>query len=127
MNTSPQLLVTAVKMVAALGIVLLGMLLVYYLTRRLTNIGGRTPKSNLIRVLSNHYLGMKKSICLVQVPGAVLVVGISSDAMRLLTKIEDPAVLEKLHPEPASALAPNFSDYLQKLLQRVKPSPKNPE
>jgi flagellar biogenesis protein FliO len=50
-------------------------------------------KNNRIQVLESHYLGVKKAIALVKVPGSVLVVGLSADRVSLLSKIEEAEVL----------------------------------
>jgi flagellar protein FliO/FliZ len=42
-----------------------------------------------IHVLESHYMGVKKTISLVQVPGKVLVLGISGDRINLLDTLDD--------------------------------------
>jgi flagellar biogenesis protein FliO len=56
---------------------------------------GRFAKKNLsrngrmIEVLSTHYLGPKKSIAVVRVAGRILVLGVSNDAINLITQLPD--------------------------------------
>ena len=106
-------------MLAALGIVLGGLLVVFYFTKRALrrDVGG--SKEQLIKVISSQYIGIKKSISLVAVPGSVLVVGVSNDRISLLTKIDDNAVMDALY-QNASQVSPSFSDYLQRLTDRFK-------
>lgn len=99
MNYTPDLISTALKMTTALAIVLGGLLIFYYLTKRILkkDIGG--SKDKLIRVLENSYIGVKKNISLVKVPGAVLVLGVTSDNICLLCKIKDEDIPDKHIPK----------------------------
>ena len=72
----------------------------------------------MIRVLASQYIGMKKNISLVQVPGAILVIGITGDSIRLLTRIDDPEVLEGFHDSQNEHTIPSFSDQLNKITRR---------
>jgi flagellar biogenesis protein FliO len=60
----------------------------------------------------------------VEVPGAVLVLGVSNDTIALLTKIEDPGVLDGIKQE-TSRITPSFSDHLQRLTTRFKQAKNN--
>ena len=119
MNVPPDFTSSALTTLAALAIVLLGLGLLYVAARRFLQRGIAGPANQPIRVLSSHFVGVKKSIALVQVPGAVLVVGITSERMNLLDKIEDPVLLDQLRSgeedEPSG-----FSAQLNKLTERFK-------
>jgi flagellar protein FliO/FliZ len=119
MNTAPDLVSSAMQMLTALGIVVGGLLVVFYLLRRFLkrDIGG--GKGRLIRVIASQYIGIKKNIALVEVPGTILVLGISNDKISLLTKIEDEEVQENLRQE-VSGITPSFSDHLQRLTTRFR-------
>jgi flagellar protein FliO/FliZ len=119
MNTAPNIVSTAIHMLTALGIVLGGLLVVFYFMKRFLkkDVGG--SKEQLIKVISSQYVGIKKNISLVEIPGSILVVGISNDNISLLTKIEDKVVLEGLRQE-SSRVTPSFSDHLQRLTGRLK-------
>jgi len=121
MNMAPDALSTTMQMLTALAIVLGGLLVVFYVMKRFVRRDAGGPGNPLIRIIASQYLGVKKSIALVEVPGTVLVIGISNDSMRLLTKIEDQLVLEAIRQEK-SRLTPSFSDHLQRLLTRFKPT-----
>ena len=119
MNTPPNIASTAIQMLTALGIVLGGLLVVFYFMKRFLkrDVGG--SKEQLIKVISSQYIGIKKNISLVEIPGSVLVVGISNDNISLLTKIEDKVVLDGLRQEKLR-VAPSFSDHLQRLTDKFK-------
>ena len=119
MNAAPDLTMTALKMISALGIVLGGLFIVFYFSKRFMNRDGSGSNQKLIKVLASQYIGVKKNISLVEVPGAVLVLGISNDTIRLLTKIEDQATLDKLRQsETGNPLS--FSDHLNKITSRFR-------
>jgi flagellar protein FliO/FliZ len=119
MNTTPEIVSTAFRMLAALGIVMGGLLVCVYFIKRFIkkNVGG--SKEQLIKVIASQYIGIKKNISLVEIPGSILVVGVSNDNISLLTKIEDEIVLDILRQEN-SRIAPSFSDHLQRLTDRFK-------
>ena len=118
MNATPDMLSTAVKMLVALGLVLGGLGVFFFLAKRVMrkDIGGNQDK--LIQVLANQYLGMKKNISLVQVPGAILILGIAGDSIRLLTKIEDKEILDQFNKQTRRQMTPSFSEHLNKITSR---------
>jgi flagellar biogenesis protein FliO len=118
MNTTPDMLATAFKMLAALGLVLGGLGIFFYLTRRVMRKNSGGYKDQLIRVLASQYVGLKKNISLVEVPGAILVLGISGDTICLLTKIEDKGILDQIQNETSGRVTASFSDHLNKITSR---------
>ena len=112
----PDMTMAAIKMILALIFVLALVWGAYRWTRRTlpaTQAGG---KGRLIKVLANHYLGVKKTITLVEIPGSVLVLGVSSDRVNLLSRIEDPDVLADIRKTTAeTAPLRSFRDQLQRL------------
>ena len=118
MNATPDMLSTAFKMLAALGIVLGGLGIFFFFTKRLMRKDTGRAHDKMIRVLANQYMGIKKSISLIQVPGALLVIGISGDSIRLLTQIEDKDILDQIQKEGTGLIAPSFSDHLNKIKNR---------
>jgi len=119
MNTAPDMASTALQMLTALGVVLGGLILVFYFMKRFLkrDVGG--SKEQLIKVIASQYIGIKKNISLVEIPGSILVVGVSNDNISLLTKIEDKVVLDDLRQEN-SRITPSFSEHLQRLTGRFK-------
>jgi flagellar protein FliO/FliZ len=81
------------------------------------DVGG--SKEQLIKVIASQYIGIKKNISLVEIPGSILVLGVSNDNISLLTKIEDKGVLDFLRQE-SSRMTPSFSDHLLRLTSRFK-------
>ena len=118
MNATPDMLTTTLKMLAALALVLAGLGVFFYFSKRVLqkNLGASGGK--MIRVLASQYIGLKKNIALVEIPGAILVVGIAGDTIRLLTKIDDPSILETIQGPTSERITPSFSDHLNKLTRR---------
>jgi flagellar biosynthetic protein FliO len=106
-------------MLVALGIVLGGLLVIFYFLKRYLKVSGGGSDTKLIRVIASQYIGLKKNITLIKVPGSILVVGVSSDKISLLTKIQDQALIESIQQE-AFGVTPSFSDHLQRLTARFK-------
>jgi flagellar protein FliO/FliZ len=112
----PEITMAAVKMILSLLIVLGLLWAVYRWTRRSLSMGQGGSSGRLIKILANHYLGMKKAITVVEVPGAVLVLGISADRVNLLSRIDDPEVLAAVQKTTGEATpARRFRDQLQRL------------
>jgi len=121
MNTSPDIVSTALQMLTALGIVLGGLLVVFYFMKRFLKRDVGSSKGQVIKVIASQYIGIKKNISLVEIPGSILVVGVSNDNISLLTKIEDKVVLDVLR-QKGSRITPSFSDHLQRLSGKFKPA-----
>jgi flagellar biogenesis protein FliO len=120
MNYHPDLVSTGLKMLTALAIVLGGlMIMLYYAKRRFRNDAGLS-RDKLVRLLGNTYIGVKKHISLVEVPGALLVLGITSDSIRLLTKIENKEILDKMKSYETEKIWPSFSEQLNKISSSFK-------
>ncbi|MBW1901203.1 MAG: flagellar biosynthetic protein FliO [Deltaproteobacteria bacterium] len=120
MNYSPDLISTALKMLVSLGIVLGGLFVTFYFMKRLLNKKMAGSEDKLIRVLANTYIGVKKNISLVEVPGALLVIGITNDNISLLSKIEDEEILNGLRFSNGERGQVSFSDHLHKLSEKLK-------
>ncbi len=120
MNAPPDMLTTALKMVASLGVVLGGLFVVYYLTRRMTRSDGAGTRDRLIRVVANKFIGVKKNICMVEVPGSILILGITNDRITLLREINDGEILERIRQAEGSGSTLTFSDRLNKMVSRIK-------
>lgn len=119
MTTAPDALATTLQMLTALAVVVGALLVAFYLMKRFLKRDAGGSGSPLIRVIASQYIGIKKNIALVEVPGTVLVLGISNDRINLLTKIEDQTVLDGIKENtPRSAVS--FSDHLQRLTTRIK-------
>jgi len=124
MNMAPDMVSNAFQMLAALGIVLGGLLVIFYLMKRFFKRDVGRSKEQLIKVIASQYIGIKKNISIVEIPGSILVVGVSNDNISLLTEIEDKVVLDSLRQEN-SRISPSFSDHLQRLTGRFKQAKTN--
>ncbi|BBO79805.1 hypothetical protein DSCO28_03710 [Desulfosarcina ovata subsp. sediminis] len=113
MNAAPDMLTAGVKMIASLGVVLSLILLMLYGIRKLTRQRVEGPSGKSIRILESHYLGVKKSICLVGVPGKVLVLGVTSDRISLLDTLDETTVSERLPENTTQSFGPMFAERLK--------------
>ncbi|MFZ1984869.1 MAG: flagellar biosynthetic protein FliO [Desulfatitalea sp.] len=93
MSAVPDLTAATLKMVLSLSAILLVLWAAQRWLRRALPAGAVGGRRRWIKVLGSHSMGMKKSIAMVQVPGAILVLGIGSDQIQLLTRIDDPDVM----------------------------------
>ncbi|MDY6880746.1 MAG: flagellar biosynthetic protein FliO [Thermodesulfobacteriota bacterium] len=120
MTNEADLISTSLRMLAALAIVMAALILLYYFVKRRFSAENGRAKGNLIRVIANTYIGLKKNISLVEVPGAILVVGVTNDRISLLSKIEDKEILENLGTHEDGRVLTSFSDHLQKLSSKLR-------
>ena len=119
MSAPPELIPSALKMLAALCAVLGGIFVVLHLLRRLHRPEGGAAQERLVRVLASHPIGAKKSVVLVDVPGCVLVLGVGADQIRPLTRITDPDIRERIRMREPRGTA-SFYDHLLALGARLK-------
>lgn len=117
MNTAPELLPAALKMMAALAMVVGGLFVMVHFTRRYRRPADRTTRQRMVRVVASQAIGVKKTVTLVDVPGCVLVLGVSPDGIRLLSRIEDPETLSRVRAYEG-AVGGSFHDQLARLLAR---------
>lgn len=120
MTSEPDLISTSLRMLAALAIVMAALIILFYFVKRRFSADNGRSKGNLIRVIANTYIGVKKNISLVEIPGAILVVGVTNDRISLLSKIEDKEILENLGTREEDRVLPSFSDHLQKLSSKLR-------
>ncbi len=121
MSYSPDLTLATVKMVLSLALVLAILWGIHRWSRRSLAVGTGVPKGGRwIKVLGNHYLGPKKSITVVQVPGTVLVLGVGTDQVNLLTKIDDPEVLAELAGQDEVKTGRSFREQLQRVTRNLR-------
>ncbi len=113
--TTPPLMADSMKMIAVLVFVVGGLIWLNFYVRRQLH-AGRGRGGRQISVLENAPLGVKKNIALVQVPGAVLVLGVTADRISLLERIDDPEGIQGTAPtRPANAPGRSFKDHLRQL------------
>jgi flagellar biosynthetic protein FliO len=121
MNAVPELLPSTLKMIAALAVVLGGLFVAMHVMRRCLRRSAGPSKAQLVRVVASQPLGLKKSVTLVEVPGCVLVLGVSGDRIQMLTRLDDPQALERVHSHDGQEAA-SFFDHLSRLTLGMKAS-----
>ena len=93
----PNFFYTSLKMLGILIVLTGGLYACLQLVKRLLNAAGSDRKTDqLIRVLNVRSIGIKKQIALVEIPGAVLVIGMTGDRIQLLDKIVDAEILNRI-------------------------------
>lgn len=117
MNYTPDMLSSGLKMTAALVLVLAVVLLAAWVARRY--LGRRTGTSGAgLRILASQYVGVKKNVMLLEVPGSVLVLGIAGERISLLDKIQDPEALKEIRREEPGSPAVSFLAHLNQFRSR---------
>jgi flagellar protein FliO/FliZ len=120
MNTSPDLTITAVKMILALVAILIVLIFVYRLLKRLPLSPIKNDNSGYIRIIENKYLGLKKNLYLVEIPGSILVLGVSNENISYLTEIQNDKIIERNKAENNRTNL-TFSGYIQQFALRKFP------
>lgn len=116
MNYSPDLTMATLKMLLSLAVVLALVWGLSRLAKKKLPMANGGAKAGLIQVLESQCLGIKKSVTLVKVPGSVLVLGVSSDRVSLLSKIEEPELLSGVEADiKARQTGVSFRDQLRRL------------
>ena len=115
MNATPDMLTAGLKMIASLGLVLLLILGLLYGLRKMNRQRFGGAGGGQIQVLESRYMGVKKTISLVSVPGKVLVVGISGDRINLLDTLDEDTVLQQMAPAEKKPFGPMLADRLKQL------------
>jgi flagellar protein FliO/FliZ len=122
--TMPDLITAGVKMIAALGVVLGMIVLLMAVIRKLSSHRIGMASGKRIQVLESHYMGVKKSISLVRVPGKVLVLGISGDRINLLDTlvepVEDGGGGQPMTDSEPKSFAPFLTDQLKNMGSKLK-------
>ena len=120
MSAAPDMLAAGLKMIASLAVVLALILGLLYAMRKISRQRLGAGPGKRIQVLESHYLGVKKTISLVSVPGKVLVLGISGDRINLLETLDETAVDRPMPESPPKAFGSLLSDRLKQLGGGIK-------
>ncbi len=118
MTNDPEFINTLLKMVVFLLLMAGGAAAVLYFFKRVAKSTGHEAKQQLISVLSTKLIAPKKSVSLIHVPGAVLVVGIAGDTLSLLTKIEDRELVDEVLEYTPQPVFPVFLSRFRKTLSK---------
>ena len=120
MNTDPQLITTMVKMISILIILVGGLLAVSWFAKKKLNVPGGISSGKKIKIIENCHLGVKKTISLVQVPGKILVLGITGENLSLLTELNEDAVLSTQTQSETNPSQSSFTKQLKRFSQNLK-------
>jgi flagellar protein FliO/FliZ len=120
MNAYSEILPSLLQMLASLAVVLGGLLLTLWFFKRFVQTRAGGVNNRLIRVLASTAIGLKKNITLVDVPGAILILGVTGDRISLLARIEDPETMRKIRGEIPSKPVIPFGEHLQFFSARLK-------
>jgi flagellar protein FliO/FliZ len=116
MNAMTDLSMAAIKMVISLAVVLAIIWGLYRAAKKNLPMAQNGGHGRMMRVLENQYLGIKKNIAMVQIPGAILVLGVSADKVSLLTQIDDPSIINGITSKLENQRSIlSFKDHLQRL------------
>jgi flagellar biogenesis protein FliO len=125
MNSAPDLATAAIKMLFSLGVVLLIVWGLYRLAKGKLPSHAMGGKTKYIQVVDSQYLGVKKSVVMVKIPGSILVLGVGADNVNLLTQINDPDIVNSISVNSKKQRILGFKDQLNRL---TKPQSKgNPD
>jgi flagellar biogenesis protein FliO len=111
---TPELVTAAMKMIGVLALIVGGLLAFNAYSKRFFKNGFGAAGHKAVRVIENTPLGIKKSIALVKVPGAVLVLGVTHDRISLLNRIDEPT-FEASVETSSTGRGPSFKEHLRRL------------
>lgn len=109
-------LVTLYVVAVFLAVAALAVYALRFLSRRWPGLGS----ARHLRLIEQLYLGPNRMVCLVAVPGRVLVLGVAERSVEVLTVLDDPETVAALQAGTASPVAggASFASRLRQLLGR---------
>lgn len=107
-----DLAASAVKTAGALILILGVIVCLFYLLKRARIGGGSAAGMSRMRILSSLSIAPKRSIALVEIRDEWLVVGVGTDSVTLLTRMDRP----EEQPAPAETTGPQGSQSFRTLL-----------
>ena len=110
---SPELVAAALKMIGVLALIVGGLLAFHMYSKRFLKNGIVGAGQKSVRVLEHTPIGIKKSVTLVRVPGAVLVLGVTNDRITLLERVDGQDYEAFVEVTPSDRM-PSFKEQLQK-------------
>ena len=96
MNLSPEVLPAALKMITLLGAFIVFMAILVYFTKKISKSRIEGTTSELINILENKQIGIKKSVSIIQVPGKLLVLGLTNERINVLSEITDQEIIDRI-------------------------------
>ncbi|EEG07407.1 flagellar biosynthetic protein FliO [Pseudogulbenkiania ferrooxidans] len=114
-TSPPGPLMSLLQVVIGLAIVLLAIVGVAWLFRRLS--GGMLPGSHRLRVVSGLMVGQRERVVIVELEGEWLVLGVTTQAVNLLTRLPRPDDADDAAATPGEP----FARWLKKALNASRP------
>ena len=111
---TPELVAAALKMIGVLVLIVGGLLAFNKYSKRFFKNGVAGAGQKSVQVLEHTAIGIKKSVTLVRVPGAVLVLGVTNDRITLLDRM-DGQDYEAFAVTTPSERMPSFKEHLRTL------------
>lgn len=115
------MLIPMLRTMLSLGVVLAILIFLFYGFKRFAQRGLTGPRNKLISILASQYIGIKKSISIVKIPGALLVLGVTNDRIELLTEITDHQIIDSILAEHRTDGGSAFSEHLSKMTSMLSP------
>jgi flagellar biogenesis protein FliO len=119
MNLSPEIYPTVIKMFFILTAFLALMGSLIYLSKKMSKKQMRDNNSDLIKILDNKYIGIKKNISLIYIPKKIILLGITNDKINCLSEIKDKNIVEEILSKTESK-SYSFYKHLQKWSTKLK-------
>lgn len=116
-----DIVTTGLKMLGVLVLMIGVMATLNIYARRMMHRRAATAGGSRIRVMESAFLGAKKRVTLVEVPGAVLVLGVSADRIDLLDKIPEHLMRVGVAEKPTQPDS-TFQSRLSRMIQRMSAS-----
>jgi flagellar protein FliO/FliZ len=120
MSNNYELIMAALRMFLSLILVAGVLIIIFYFIKKLLKKDNGITSANHIKVIANHYIGLKKNISLIEVPGSILVLGITSDTISFLSKIEDKEIIDRIKNSDEKLISLPFSEQLKKITTKFK-------
>ena len=119
MNQHPEFALTGLKIFVALAVILGCLFAISYLLKRHVLKDKYKKYGKLINIIENKYIGVKKSILAVQIPDAILIIGLTNDNICLLDKIvgHKTVVDQNDGTKPVKSFANYISDASEKAIK----------
>jgi flagellar biogenesis protein FliO len=105
----PELISMLLRLLfAVIGLVAILAVVRFMLTRS-GRIGAMVGSRPLVQVISTGYIGVKKSVTMVKIPDAILVLGVTNERITLLSKVEDQVLIDRICTNKTPETLPSFS------------------
>lgn len=112
---APELIAAALKLIGVLVVIVVAMLVCNGYFKRFLGGGAGGGGRKRMQILESTPLGLKKSITLVKVPGAVLVLGVTQDRITLLDRLDGQDDIPRADPLSSTPKIPSFHEQLRKV------------